>query len=61
MNLNAMLSQWKMARKYGAAGDLVKETLSGSWERFWLCRVRRDHQEKFASYGACYRCGKPLR
>lgn len=61
MNLNAMLVQWKMARTYGAAGDLVKETLGGSWERLWRCGVRGHHREKFASHGACYRCGKPLR
>jgi hypothetical protein len=61
VNLNAMLSQWKMARKYGTAGDMVKLALSARRERFWLCRIRGQHQEKFGSHGACYRCLRPMR
>jgi hypothetical protein len=61
MNLNAMLSQWKMARKYGYTGDLVRQALEGRWERFWLCRVRGQHRERLGSHGACYRCGKRMR
>jgi hypothetical protein len=53
-------TQWRMAGKYGTRRDLVSETLSEVWERFWLCRVQRNHQEKFGSHGACYRCGKAL-
>lgn len=54
-------SQWKMAGKYGSRRDLVSEALSGSWERFWLCRVQGKHQEKFATRGRCYRCGRAVR
>lgn len=54
-------SQWRMAKKYGTRRDLLKETLSGAWETFWHCRVRRHHQEKFGSHGRCYRCGKAMR
>lgn len=54
-------AQWRMARKYGTRGDLARETVSDLWERFWLCRVHRQHREKFDSHGACYRCGTALR
>lgn len=50
-----------MARKYSGRRELIAGILSGPWERFWLCRVRRQHQEKFGSRGACYRCQKALR
>lgn len=61
MNINAMLTQWKMARRYGYTSDLIREALQAPWDRFWLCRVRRKHQEKFATRGRCYRCGKAMR
>jgi hypothetical protein len=54
-------TRWRMARKYGTLRDLVSVTLSDHWERFWLCTVRRQHQEKFGSHGACYRCAKAMR
>lgn len=47
-----------MADKYGTRRDLLSEALRASWERFWLCRIRGHHQEKFGSHGTCYRCGK---
>lgn len=55
------MTQWRMAGKYGTRGDLIGETVRGSWEQFWLCRVRGQHREKFGSYGACYRCAKAMR
>lgn len=61
MNLNAMLIEWRMARRHGYARELVKETVADLWEQFWLCRVRRQHREKFGSWGRCVRCGKHLR
>lgn len=50
-----------MAGKYGYRRDLLTGALSASWERFWLCRIRRQHHEKMGSHGACYRCGKGMR
>jgi hypothetical protein len=49
-----------MAKKYGGRRQLLAGVFSGPWERSWLCRVRGLHQEKFATRGACYRCGKPF-
>lgn len=54
-------SQYRMAKKYGGRRALLTGALSGPGERFWLCRVRRQHREKFASGGLCVRCGKPVR
>jgi rubrerythrin len=62
VNPGAMLTQWKMAHQHGTPyRDLLQQTLSASWERFWQCRVLGHHQEKFSSPGACYKCGRPLR
>lgn len=61
MSFSDLRTQWRMARKYSGRRELIAGILSGPWERFWLCRVRRQHQEKFGSRGACYRCQKALR
>jgi hypothetical protein len=54
-------SQWRMAKKFGTRGDLLRSEFEMHWKRFWLCRVRRVHQEKFGSDGKCIRCGKRVR
>jgi hypothetical protein len=54
-------SQIRMARKYGGLREALTDPLSARWDRLWLCQVRGQHREKFASRGRCYRCGKPMR
>lgn len=51
------VTQWRMAKKYGYRRDLIALTLTAAWERFWLCRVRHQHQTKFGTHPRCYRCG----
>lgn len=58
--LDEYRSQLRMAREYGGLREALTGPLSARWERFWLCKVREDHREKFASRGRCYRCGRPL-
>lgn len=57
--LAAYRSQLRMARKYGGLYEALTGPFNSRRDRFWLCRVRGDHQEKFASQGRCYRCAKP--
>lgn len=54
-------SGWRIASKYGVRRDFLLAVPGAVWERFWLCRVHGQHQEKFGSLGRCYRCQRPMR
>lgn len=61
MNLNAMLTQWKMAKRHGYQQEFLVEIVLSRVARFLQCRVLGRHQVKMDSHGACYKCGKAVR